>query len=500
MSATAIILTIAAYIALLFIVAHLSARHSDNRTFFTGGRNTHRIVAAIAMVGAAMSGVTYISVPGSVLTDHFSYLQTTLGFFVGYLIISFVLVPLYYRLGVVSLYEYLDRRFGIAAHRTGAWFFVISKLLSASLRAYVVCIVLQSLLFDRYDIPFEVNAFVMMSLVGLYTWRGGVKTVVWTEMLKTILMVGSIVICIVFIISNLDMSFGDAMGAIANHDYSETLFLDDPMDGRYFWKQFLAGIFLVVAMTGLDQDMMQTALSCRNVKESQRGLLLSIVVQMFVILLFLALGVLFYIYLSSRGIVPAADGGFPLIDASGEAVVVRGDDLFGYVTTEAGLPLMAGIIFLLGLVASTYSSAGSALTALTTSFTLDILRGRKTWSEVKIARTRRMAHLLIAATMMLIIITFGKWSSMGVITLVFTMASYTYGPLLGMFAFGLTTKRRVRGWAIPTLAVAVPTLCYVLASHSEEWLAGYSFSYEILIVNAAIMFVGMWIFSRRNVA
>lgn len=500
MSSAAIILTLAAYLALLFVVAHFAARRSDNATFFTGGRTTHRIVAAVAMVGAAMSGVTYISVPGSVLTDHFSYLQTTLGFFVGYLVIAFVLIPLYYKLGVVSLYEYLDRRFGVVAHRTGAWFFIISKLLSASLRAYVVCIVLQSLLFDRYDIPFEVNAMIMMGLVWLYTYRGGVRTVVWTEMLKTMLMVSCIVICIIFIINNLGLNFGEAATAIANHDYSEALFFDDPMDGRYFWKQFVAGIFLVVAMTGLDQDMMQTALSCRNVRESQRGLLLSIVVQMVVILLFLILGVLFYIYLSNNGIAPANGAGFPLTDESGTAVVMRGDDLFGYVTTEAGLPLMAGIIFLLGLVASTYSSAGSALTALTTSFTLDILRGRKSWSDSRTWQIRRKAHIAIAAAMTLIIIAFGRWSSAGVITLIFTMASYTYGPLLGMFAFGLLTRREVRCGVIPILAIAAPTICYILATHSEQWLAGYRFSYEILILNAAIVFLGLWLFSRRRTA
>lgn len=498
MSSVAIIVTIAAYIALLFIVASLSARHTGNATFFTGGRTTHRVVAAIAMVGAAMSGVSYISIPGSVLNDHFSYLQTTLGFFVGYLIIAFVLVPLYYRLGVVSLYEYLDRRFGIVAHRTGAWFFILSKLLSASLRAYVVCLVLQSLLFDRYDIPFEVNAVVMMALVWLYTWRGGVRTVVWTEVLKTILMVGCIVTCIILIIGNLGMSGCDAIHAVADHDYSKFLFFDDPMDGRYFWKQFIAGIFLVVAMTGLDQDMMQTALSCRNVRESQRGLLISIVVQMCVILLFLTLGVLFFIYLSSRGITPSTDGGFPLVDTSGSEVVMRGDDLFGYVATEAGLPLVVGIIFLLGLVASTYTSAGSALTALTTSFTLDILRGRNSWNDEHTGKVRRMVHVAIAAAMALIIIAFGKWSDAGVITLIFTMASYTYGPLLGMFMFGLITRRSVRGAVIPILAILAPAICYILATHSEEWLGGYRFSYEIILLNAMIMFIGMWIFSNRR--
>ena len=495
MSTPIIILTIAGYIALLFLVAWLTSRHSDNATFFTGGRKTPRIVAAIAMVGAAMSGVTYISVPGTVLVDHFSYLQTTLGFFVGYLIIAFVLVPLYYRLGVVSLYEYLDHRFGVTAHRTGAWLFFLSKIIAASLRAFVVCVVLQALLFDAYDIPFVVNATIMMLLVWLYTRRGGVKSVVWTEMVKTIVMVGSIVTCIIFIISAMDLSFGGAISKISSSDLSEVFFTDNALDRRYFWKQFIAGIFLVVAMTGMDQDMMQTVLSCRSARDSQRSLVVSIVVQMVVILLFLTLGALFYLFLMERGVMPT-DGAMPLVDGSGSVVVARGDDIFGYVTTECGLPIIVGVLFLLGLVASTYSAAGSALTALTTSFTLDILGGKRLEDKALI-KLRRATHMLIAVVMTLIIVIFYHFSSGGVITLIFTMASYTYGPLLGMFLFGLFTKRKVNEKALPLIAVVSPLLCYVLSSNAKTWLYGYQFSYEIIVVNATLTMLGMWAFSKR---
>ena len=491
MSTSIIILTIAGYIALLFVVAWLASRHSDNATFFTGGRKTPRLVAAIAMVGAAMSGVTYISVPGTVLADHFSYLQTTLGFFVGYLIIAFLLVPLYYRLGVVSLYEYLDHRFGVTAHRTGAWLFFLSKIIAASLRAFVVCVVLQALLFDIYDIPFAINASIMMLLVWLYTRRGGVRSVVWSEMLKSIVMVGSIVACIIFVSNAMGLSFGGAVSKIASSDLSEVLFMDDAMDRRYFWKQFIAGIFLVVAMTGMDQDMMQTVLSCRSARDSQRSLIVSIVVQMVVILLFLALGALFYLFLMERGVTPT-DGAMPLVDGSGEVVVARGDDLFGYVATESGLPIVVGILFLLGLVASTYSAAGSALTALTTSFTLDILGG-KSADDRRLGRMRRLTHTLIAVAMTLIIVLFYHFSSGGVITLIFTMASYTYGPLLGMFLFGLLTKRRVKGVALPIIAIASPLICYIVSSNADSWLGGYQFSYEIIVVNAALTMLGMWI-------
>ena len=495
MSPVVIILTLALYLVLLFGVAWWASRHSSNSTFFTGGRTTHRGVAAVAMVGAAMSGVTYISVPGTVIADHFSYLQTTLGFFVGYLIIAFVLVPIYYRLGVVSLYEYLDRRFGVLTHRTGAWLFFISKILAASLRAYVVCVVLQSLLFERYDIPFALNAALMMTLVWLYTYRGGVRTVVWTEMVKTLLMVGSIVASILLIARYMGLDLEGVVATVAHHDYAEVFFFDNPLDGRYFWKQFLAGIFLVVAMTGLDQDMMQTVLSCRNVRDSQRSLLISIVVQMVVVLLFLSLGVLFYAFLFERGVVPTNDA-LPLVDGGGEVVVARGDDLFGYVATMCGLPSIVGVLFLLGLAASTYSAAGSALTALTTSFTLDILDGGKR-DELSLKRLRRGVHVAIAIAMCLIIIAFDRWSASGVITLIFTMASYTYGPLLGMFLFGILSRRRVQVAVTTVLAILSPVVCYIIASHSEEWFGGYSFSYEILILNAAITFIGMSIFSRR---
>jgi Na+/proline symporter len=465
---------------MLFAVAWLSSRRANNATFFTGGRNTHSAVAAVAMVGAAMSGVTYISVPGTVLADNFSYLQTCLGFIVGYAVIAYVLIPLYYKLGVVSLYEYLDKRFGIVAHRTGAWLFFVAKTLSASLRAYVICVVLQTILFEHYDIPFWVNAAIMMSLVWLYTRRGGVKSVVWVEMLKTVIMVGSLVAAIVAVSGAMGLDMGGTVSYITDSDLSRMMFFDDAMERRYFWKQFLAGIFLVVAMTGLDQDMMQTVLSCRNRRDAQRSMMTSVFIQVGVIILFLALGVLLYGFAESRGI------------------GVTGDSLFGYVATEAGMPIMVGVLFLLGLVASTYSSAGSALTALTTSFTLDILRTSRNSDDVALARTRKRVHAAIALVMMSVIVVFNTFSSSGVITLIFTMASYTYGPLLGLFTFGILSRRSVRSSVIPVVAIAAPTMCYILSTHSAEWLGGYQFSYELIILNGALTMLGLWLFSRNE--
>lgn len=478
MTTLAIILTILGYVAMLFVVAWRSSRRADNATFFTGGRNTHRVVAAIAMVGAAMSGVTYISVPGTVQAESFSYLQTCIGFIVGYAVIAYLLVPLYYKLGVVSLYEYLDGRFGIVAHRTGAWLFFVAKTLSASLRAYVICVVLQTILFDHYDIPFVVNAAIMMSLVWLYTRRGGVKSVVWVEMLKTVIMVGSLAVAIVFIAKALGLNACGTLDYIVDSDYSRIFFFDDPMEGRYFWKQFLAGIFLVVAMTGLDQDMMQTVLSCRSRRDAERSLMTSVLMQVGVIVLFLALGVLLY--------------GF----AEGHGVDVAGDKLFGYVATEAGLSVVVGVLFLLGLVASTYSSAGSALTALTTSFSLDILRLNRDGDEGALERRRKRVHGAIALVMMVVITLFDAFSSSGVITLIFTMASYTYGPLLGLFAFGILTRRSVRAAAIPVVAIVSPIICYLVSANSAVWFGGYVFSYELIILNGAITMLGLVLFSR----
>lgn len=487
MSITAIVATLVGYIALLFFVAWRSSRGMEGKNFFTGGRNTNSIVASVAMVGAAMSGVTYISVPGSVATDGFSYLQTCAGFFVGYIIIALVLVPLYYRMGVVSLYEYLDKRFGAVACSTGAWFFFVSKILSASLRAYIICVVLQGLLYDKLGLPFEVNTFVMMLFVWLYTRRGGVRSVVWVEMLKTVIMVCSIVVCTLLVIRALDLDFGGAVAAIADSSYSQVFFFDNPLDGRYFWKQFIAGAFLVVAMTGLDQDMMQTVLSCKDRRDAQRGLLSSIVVQIVVITLFLSLGALLYIYVNGQGL-----------------SVAKGDELFGFVAIECGLPMVAGVLFLLGVVASTYSSAGSALTALTTSFTLDILKLRDRYDVQSseggsaIHGYRKWVHTFVALAMAVIIVCFNRWSEAGAITLIFTMASYTYGPLLALFGFGLLTKRELRSWAIPIVSVIAPLISYIVASHSELWFGGYKFSYEVLILNSLLAFVGLYLSSYRK--
>lgn len=481
MHPNAVLLTVAIYIAVLLAVAWASGRRTDNAGFFSGNRRTPWYMAALAMIGAAMSGVTFISVPGSVAADGFSYMQMVLGFTVGQLVIAFVLVPLFYRLRIVSLYEYLDGRFGIASHRTGAWFFFISKMLGAALRVYVVCAVMQQLVFDGYGVPFWVNAAATMLLVWLYTCRGGVRSLIWTDMLKTCCLVAGVGLSIFFIVRALGLTCSEAAEAVAASPYARIFHFDDPASGRYFWKMFCAGIVLLVAMTGLDQDMMQRNLSCRTPRDAQKNIVITALCQMVVIQLFLALGVLLYMYAARNGMeLPArSDGVFPLVAVNG------------------GLPAVVGVAFVLGLIASTWSAAGSALTALTTSFTVDILEATRSGDEARIARTRRRVHGAMAACMALVILGFEAFGNDSVINLVYKVASYTYGPILGMFAFGMCTRLRVRDRWVPLVAVAAPVLSALL-QHVAAVRFGYRIGFELLIYNALFTVIGMLLLVNRH--
>lgn len=479
MSPVAVILTVVSYIVVLFAVAAVSGRRAGNAAFFTGDRQTAWYMAAFAMIGAAMSGVTFISVPGSVAQDSFSYMQMVLGFTVGQLVVAFVLIPLFYRLRVVSLYQYLEDRFGVASHRTGAWFFFISKMLGAALRVYVVCAVMQLLVFGHYGLPFWANAVVTMGLVWLYTQQGGVKSLIWTDSLKTLCLVASLVLSIVFIMRALGMSLPEMTHEVAASPYSRIFFFDDPSSDRYFWKMFFAGIVLLVAMTGLDQDMMQRNLSCRSPRDSQKNIVLTAVSQLFVIFLFLVLGVLLYIYL----------------DRSGMSMPGKSDQVFSLVAVEGGLPVAVGILFVVGLIASTYSAAGSALTALTTSFTYDILNGAKR-DDGHLTRLRRGVHVAMALIMALVILGFEAFGNDSVINLVYKVASYTYGPILGMFLFGMFTRLQVRDRWMPLAAVLAPVLSALLQGFLSR-CCGYRIGFELLIYNALFTMLGMFILVKR---
>ena len=481
MTPAAVLATVLGYIAVLFAVAWISGRRADNAGFFTGNRRTPWYMAAFAMIGAAISGVTFISVPGSVAVDSFSYMQMVAGFTVGQFVVAFVLIPLFYRLRVVSLYEYLDDRFGVASHRTGAWFFFISKILGAALRVYVVCAVLQLLVFDRYGLPFWFNALITMAFVWLYTQQGGVKSLIWTDSLKTFCLVASLVLSIVFIMRGLDFSFSDTVREVSSSPMSRIFFFDDPASDRYFWKMFAAGIVLLVCMTGLDQDLMQRNMSCATPRDSQKNIVLTAVSQIVVIFLFLVLGVLLYLYMEHRGL----------------AMPEKTDQVFSLVAVGGGLPLVVGVLFVIGLISSTYSAAGSALTALTTSFTVDILEGTKRYGEARLTRIRRGVHVAMALGMALVILAFGYLADDSVINLVYKVASYTYGPSLGMFVFGMFTRLRVRDRWMPLVAVAAPVLSGFLQWWAlEAW--DYRIGFELLIYNALFTVIGMLLLVKRH--
>ncbi|MCM1151853.1 MAG: sodium:solute symporter [Alistipes sp.] len=484
MSPSAVILTVLGYVAVLVVVAWFSGRRADNAGFFTGNRRTPWYMAALAMIGAAMSGVTFISVPGSVAADSFSYMQMVAGFTVGQLIVAFVLVPLFYRLGVVSLYQYLDERFGIVSHRAGACFFFVSKMLGAALRVYVVCAVMQLLVFDRYGLPFWLNAALTVALVWLYTRQGGVRSLIWTDTLKTLCLVGSLVLTILFVARSLGLSgSGDLVREVAASPMSRIFFFDDPASDRYFWKMFVAGIVILVAMTGLDQDMMQCNLSCRSPRDARRNIVLTALCQIVVILLFLVLGVLLYIYAERAGL----------------ALPPKSDQLFSLVAVDGGLPTAVGAVFVLGLVSSTYSSAGSALTALTTSFTVDLLDGPRRYDERRLTRVRRLVHAAMAVCMTLVILGVGYLADDNAINLFFRIVSYTYGPILGMFLFGMLSRRRPRDRWVPLAALAGPVLSALLQHlAAERW--GYRIGFELLVYNALFVIAGLALLSvgRKN--
>lgn len=479
MTPTAVILTILAYFAVMFTVSWFSSRHSDNSGFFSGNRKSNWVVVAVAMIGASMSGVTYVSVPGMVGVAAFGYLQMCLGFIVGTLVIAFVLTPIFFRLNVVSIYEYLAQRFGMSSYRTGAWFFFISKMLGASVRLFLVCLSLQLLVFSPLGLPFWLNVLISVAIVLVYTYRGGVKSVIWTDMLKTFAMVTSVVLCIVFIAKELNLDFKGLAEGVRQSGMSRIFVFDDFNSPQYFWKQFLGGVFTVIAMTGLDQDMMQRTLSCKNYKESQKNLITSSILQAVVIFLFLCLGVLLYLFAARTGI------------------SARGDELFPAVVTSGRVPAITGVLFLIGLVSCAYSAGGSALTSLTTSFTLDIL-GTKGRTEACVTRLRKRVHLGMAALMALTIIVFNLLNNTSAIDAVYKLASYTYGPILGMFAFGILTKRKVRDRFVPLVAILAPVLCLILQSHSKSWFHGYQISYELLVMNALLTFLGLCALIRKE--
>lgn len=479
-----VLATIAFYFVLLFIISWITGRKTDNAGFFTGNRKSPWYMVAVAMIGASISGVTFISVPGAVLAGGYSYMQMVLGFFVGSVIVALVLIPMFYKMNLMSIYGYLENRFGLSSYRTGAWFFFVSKMLGASVRFFVVCVVLQTLVFDPLNMPFTLNVILTVALIWLYSFQGGVKSLIWTDSLKTFCLVLSVVCCIVYIAKSLGLGLFELPSAVADHPTSKIFFFDDPNDGHYFWKQFIAGVFMVIATTGLDQDLMQRTLSCKNFRESQKNMIVSSFIQIFVIGLFLVLGTLLYMYAGDN--LPMKDG------------KVVGDALFGDVAWSEGFPVFIGVIFIIGLIAAAYSAAGSALTALTTSFTVDILKANEKQGEKDLTLTRKLVHIIMSLLMVIVIVVFYELNDDSAINAVYSLAAYTYGPILGMFVFGLATKKPVRDRWVPVVCVASPIICYVLQTNSEAWFGGWQISFELLIINALVTVVGLCLLIKKK--
>lgn len=481
MNGTFILITIFLYFGLLLLVARLTAnRHTDNDAFFRGNRQSPWFIVSFGMIGASLSGVTFVSVPGMVGSIDMTYMQTCLGFAVGYFIIAHVLLPLYYRLNLTSIYTYLGGRLGRCSYKTGASFFLISKLLGAAARLYLVCLILQHYVFDAYHIPFAVTAAGTIVLIWLYTRRSGIRTIVWTDSLQTLCLLAALGLILYQIIGTLGLSAKETIELVAGDEHSRIFVFDDWQSKQNFFKQFFSGIFITIVMTGLDQDMMQKNLSCRNLREAQKNMYCYGVSFVPVNLLFLVLGILLLAVASRLHLdVPA-----------------KGDDILPMFAAGGHLGYTVLVLFTIGIIAAAFSSADSALAALTTSFCIDLLNISR-YPEQKAQRIRKLSHLLISVVFIACMLAFKAIDSPSVIDMIYVLASYTYGPLLGLFCFGLFTRRQPRDRFVPYIAIASPVACYLLSLLISSTI-GYQFGYEILMVNGLLTFIGLLLLSLNR--
>ncbi|WP_103071247.1 sodium:solute symporter [Aquimarina sediminis] len=474
-----ILLLIAAYFGILLLISYFTGNNSGNDAFFKANRQSPWYIVAFGMIGASLSGVTFISVPGWIEASQFSYMQVVLGYILGYAVIGTILLPLYYKLNLTSIYTYLDERFGNYSYKTGASFFLLSRVIGASFRLFLVANVLQSILFDALGIPFWVTVIITILLIWLYTFKSGIKTIVWTDTLQTLFMLIAVGVAIYYVSDDLGISGSNLLGYILESDLSKMFFFDDIKSANYFWKQFLSGAFIAIVMTGLDQDMMQKNLTCRNLKDAQKNIFWFTIVLTIVNFIFLGLGLLLTQYASQNG-----------IDA-------HKDQLFPVIATQSGLGFGIAIFFVLGLIAAAYSSADSALTSLTTSFSIDILGIEKKYNQTDQVKMRKKIHILFSFILVLVIIAF-KYiiRDESVIAKLFVFAGYTYGPLLGLYAFGLFTKLKVKDRFVPIIAILSPILSYIISSNSDNWF-GFKFGFFILILNGFLTFLGLILIRRK---
>jgi len=473
MTPTIIIITIVAYFSFLMIIAHFTKGKGDNKAFFSGNKESKWYLVAFGMIGASLSGVTFLSVPGQVGATSFSYMQMVLGYLVGYTFIALVLIPMYYKLNLVSIYQYLEIRFGTFSHRTGSAFFLLSRIVGSSFRLFLVAGVLHYFLFSHYEVPFILTTIITVVLIWIYTFQGGIKTIVITDTLQTAFMIFALVFAVIYIAKNMDLSFMSLWHSAGEAGYTKTFFWDNFSGSKmHFAKQFFSGALIAIVMTGLDQDMMQKNLTCKNEREAQKNIFSMSIMLIPINFLFLCLGAFLFLFATKTGVV----------------IPDRPDYLFPEIALNH-FPVYVGVIFLLGLIAAAYSSADSALTALTTAFCVDFLGMHKEEKEGDY-KTRLFVHIAFSIITILVVWAFNQLGDESVISKIFTYAGYTYGPLLGLFIFGLFTKFKVRDKLVPFIGVLSPVLTYLLAANSEAWF-GYTFGYELLLVNGGITFAGL---------
>jgi solute:Na+ symporter, SSS family len=477
MSPQLIFVVFLAYSLILLLVSWFTSAKASNQTFFLGDKQSPWFVVAYGMVGASLSGVTFISIPGWVGSSQFSYMMVVIGYLVGYFAIARILLPLYYKMNLTSIYAYLESRFGFWSHKTGAFYFLLSRIIGASFRMFLVVNVLQIFVFDAWNVPFGVTIGFFILLIWLYTFKGGIRTIVWTDTLQTTFMLLAVGISVYLMSDSMNISLSGLVSLVAESDYSR-MFVYEWQDKRFFLKQFLSGAFIAIVMTGLDQDMMQKNLSCRNLKDAQKNMITLSWILIPVNLLFLFLGAILFLYAGQQGI----------------PVPTLTDDLFPTIAIQH-LGVFSGIIFLIGLVAAAYSSADGALTALTTSFTIDILAVEKKefLTEKQKTNIRKQVHIAISIVVLFVILLFRLINDQAIIEKLFTIAGYTYGPLLGLYAFGLFSKWKVKDRWVPFIAIISPIACYILSISSERLLYGYKFGFELLIVNGLITFLGLFL-------
>jgi len=484
---TIILVCFVVYTCLLFLVTWLTSRKASNDTYFRGNRKSPWYVVAYGMIGASLSGVTFMSVPGGVYSGQFTYLPLVLGYILGYLAIAYVLLPLYYKLNLTSIYSYLGDRIGNVSERTGSLFFIVSRLLGSALRMYLVVFVLYEFMFKTWGVPFWIPALVFIIIILIYTFRGGIKTVIWTDTLQTTFLLLAAVVTLVFILKDLDISFVGLVSQLADSG-STRVFDTDWHSNKFYLKQILSGAFITITMTGLDQDMMQKNLTCKTLRDAQKNMItfsLSLVV---VNVLFLFLGGALVYYAQQTGFA------LPL----NEAGVVVNDKIFPSVAFS--LSIFTSVVFVIGLVAAGYSSADGTLTALTTTFYYDFMHLDKTsrYTEQQKVRFRKLIHVSFAVLYLLIIIAFKPFHNQSLIDTIFDVAGYTYGPLLGLYAFGLFTRYKVNDRYVPVVAILSPVICYILKLYSQEWLWGYQFGFEIILLNGLLTCLGLFIIRKRK--